>query len=115
MATARHGQWSTVVFVVDKVREQENYALASHHAHEVFERPADVCAFAGGTDCEKLTDDAQDVSFTFSGWDELFDVITEEQNPDFVVVANGRKGKCGCNLCDQITLCAFFRTELQGA
>ena len=62
----------------------------------------------------ELTDDAQDMSFTFGGWDELFDVIAEEQNPDFVVVANGRKGKCGCNLCDQITLCAFFRTELQG-
>ena len=59
--------------------------------------------------------DAQDVSFTFGGWDELFDVIAEEQDPDFVVVANGRKGKRGCNLCDQITLCAFFRTELQGA
>ena len=78
VATACHGQWSTVVFVVNKVREQENYALASHHAHEVFERPADVCPFAGGTDGEKLTDDAQDVSFTFGGWDELFDVIAEE-------------------------------------
>ena len=50
-------------------------------------------AFAGGTDCEKLTDDAQDMSFTFGRWDELFDVITEEQNPDFVVVAKWPKRK----------------------
>ena len=60
---------------------------------ESFESACNIGAAALSLEEENFADDAQCVTSAAKRWNEQLDVIGKEEQPDFVVVADGAEGE----------------------
>src|SRR4051794_29799172 len=79
------------------------------------ERDVQVCAAAFRLEKENLADDTKHVTAAFAGRDEFLDFVGEENQPDLVIVANGREGEDGSDFGGEFALRLFARAEQAGA
>lgn len=79
--------------VVLKVGDEEGYAFSFDHFAEVVEGLGNVGSVMFGLEGEDFADDVQDVHLPFSGRDEIFNLVGEDDEADLVVVFNGGEGE----------------------
>ncbi len=101
--------------LVEEVAQHEGDASPLDGSRHVLKGEGDVRLLALGLVVEEFADDIEDVLAAFLGWDELLDLVGEEDDADLVVVLNGREGERGRNLGHHVALELLDGTEVETA
>ena len=101
--------------LVEEVAQHEGDASPLDGSRHVLKGEGDVRLLALGLVVEEFADDIEDVLAAFLGWNELLDLVGEEDDADLVVVLNGREGERGRNLGHHVALELLDGPEVETA
>ena len=76
-----------------KIRDQKADTAPPHNICHEFKGPGDICLAPFRLMLEYFTDDHPYVATPFFGWDVAFNSITEDNEPNLVIVFYGCIGK----------------------
>ena len=95
-----------------EVRHEEHDRATLDHAGQIFERAANIRPTSLGLMVEELPEHPKHMGPAFSGGDELFDAIAENDQADLVVVLDGRERQQGADLHRHLALHALARPKI---
>src|SRR5438477_10547964 len=81
----------------EEVGDEDRNGLVGSDAPQEFQRGIQVRAAALRFVEQNLTDDAEDMATAFARGHEFLDLISEEDQPDFVVITDGGEGEDRAN------------------
>src|SRR6266571_6758382 len=114
-ARAREAGGGSGTMRFEKIRKHHRNGPMRSDATQELQRGVQVRAAPLRLVKEDFTDNPQDVAAAFARRHELLDFISEEDQPDFVVVANGGEGEHGSDLGGQLALGLLAGAEQSGA
>src|SRR5690606_12243859 len=96
----------------EEIAQDEDHGPMAQHAAGVIQSAGELGAAAAWLEDEYVADQAQHVPPPLLGRDEVLDVVREDEQPDAIVVPDGRQREHGGDLRGQLGLEAAPRAEL---
>ena len=97
-----------------EIRENAHHGAPPGHGVDEIECVRDVCATTFRLTAQHLAHDAQHMLTTLARWNECLDLVGEQDQPDLVVIANGREREHAGDLRLDLALGVRGRAEVAG-